>query len=212
MGHLGVGVQLQADRCFENSFRLRITPVDDQRAVDRDADAVALGQDLDVVPVVLLADFFGRAPIYRQTVAAIQVVHAPARGEHDQVALVGVLVAFFGKDLAPEGHARVHLRGHELAAKRQTEVGKLALGHQVGRDLGGILGRVLADDDAVLVRPVFLVPLPAIEVLAVEQAKYFRLAFVRRHQGSSRFGVFGRVLFRVLVLGGLGGRQRAACK
>ena len=60
---LRVGVELQPDRAFLDALRFRIAPVDDLGAVDRDADAIALGQNLQVIPIVLLADLLGRVAI-----------------------------------------------------------------------------------------------------------------------------------------------------
>ena len=44
---------LQADRAGFDAARLRVAPVDDERAVADDPDPVALGYDLELVPVVL---------------------------------------------------------------------------------------------------------------------------------------------------------------
>ena len=57
-----IGVKLQANGCFLDSFGFGIAPVDHGHAVHSDADPVPLGQDLNVIPVVLLADFFRGSP------------------------------------------------------------------------------------------------------------------------------------------------------
>src|SRR5579864_4887834 len=67
-----VRVELEADWSFLDPVGLGVAPVDDLCAVDGDAHAVALGEDLQVVPVVLLADLLGRGGVDRQAVAAVQ--------------------------------------------------------------------------------------------------------------------------------------------
>ena len=152
-----------------------------------DADAVALGQDLDVVPVVLLADLLGRAAVHRQAVAAEQVVHAPAGGEHHEVALVGVLGAVllrvvtlpsaFGYTSPQNATPECISDSDQLAGEREAEVGELLLRQQVGAVLQRL--GVLADDHAVLDRPEIGVAFPAVERLAVEELDRLGLALAR---------------------------------
>ena len=52
---------LQADGPGQNMVWLRVTPVDDQRAVADHTDAIALGQDLELIPVVLQPDLHSQA-------------------------------------------------------------------------------------------------------------------------------------------------------
>src|SRR5205085_2256877 len=77
------------------------------------------------------------------------------------------------------------------------EVGEIPLREQVGADLDRL--RVLGDDDAVLDRPEFLVPLPAFQVFAVKELDRFGLALARRHDRGLLFG---------LLLAGRRQRQR----
>src|SRR5581483_1441349 len=65
-----VGVKLQADGPYFDAFGFRVAPVHHGVAIDRDSNPVALGQDLDVVPVMLLADLLGRSPVHFEAVAS----------------------------------------------------------------------------------------------------------------------------------------------
>src|SRR5262249_4665708 len=97
-----VGVQLEADGRLLDALGVGLAPVGDEGAVEHEADAVALGEDLDFVPVVLLADLLRPGPVLVDHVPAVQVVEAVAGGEHDEVAGVGVGVALVGGDPAPQ--------------------------------------------------------------------------------------------------------------
>src|SRR4051812_35879142 len=68
-------------------------PTDTRRAIHGHTHPIALGQDFDVVPVVLLADFLGGTAVHGQTVAAEEIVHAVSRWEHHKVPGVGVFGA-----------------------------------------------------------------------------------------------------------------------
>ena len=52
-----VGMKLQPDGSLLDPVRHRLAPVRDKHAIENEAHPVPLGQDLDVIPVVLLADF-----------------------------------------------------------------------------------------------------------------------------------------------------------
>ena len=78
---LVVRVQLQSDRSFVLRVGLGIAPIDDLHAVDDQAHAVALREDLQVVPIVLLADLLGRLAVDLQSVAAVTDRTCPSRWE-----------------------------------------------------------------------------------------------------------------------------------
>ena len=80
------------DRTFLDARRLRVDPIDYLRAIDRHADMISLSQDFEVVPIVLVAHLLRRAAVDGQAQSAIQIVHAPARGEHHQVTGIRVFV------------------------------------------------------------------------------------------------------------------------
>ena len=162
---------MQADRSFAAELRLGIGPVEHLLAVHREPDPAADGEDLHLVPVVLPAGLLGPSLLVtRQAVAPIEVVEAPARRKHHEVALVARRLAVLLELLAPDRDARVHLARHERAFEEQPEVAIRLRREQIGAHLRGILGRVLADDLGSVDRPVGIdVPFPAGEVAAVEQ-------------------------------------------
>jgi len=75
-------MKLQTNRASHDALGFGIKPIDNGGTVDCKADTIALSQNLHVVPVVLLANFFGRAAVHIQAIAAEQVIHAPTRGKH----------------------------------------------------------------------------------------------------------------------------------
>jgi hypothetical protein len=62
-----VGVQLQTDGTALDTLGLWITPVHNKLTIDGDTHAVALSEDFQVVPVVLLAGLLRQLAVYRQT-------------------------------------------------------------------------------------------------------------------------------------------------
>src|SRR5260370_33701223 len=121
-----IGMKLQADRPFLDSLWLRVAPVNDLGPIDRHADAVALGQDFQVVPIVLLADFLSRLTVDWQTIPPKEIVHSPPRRKHDQVAGIGVFIAMLGLITAPEGDAGMHFRLYQLERAGQPKIGKVS--------------------------------------------------------------------------------------
>lgn len=105
LGHT-VGVQLQANGAGFDPLGFWIVPVNDSSAIDCHAHAIALGENFDGVPVVLLANLAGWASVNRQSIAPEKIIHAVTGGEHDQVAGVGM----FGTiGLGILAHGRAHL-------------------------------------------------------------------------------------------------------
>ncbi len=60
---LFVGVQLQTDGAFLHIGRVGLAVIDDLLSINHQPDAISLGKNLQVVPIVLLADRFGRSAV-----------------------------------------------------------------------------------------------------------------------------------------------------
>ena len=193
-------MELQADGAALAELRLRIGPVEHLLPVDGEADAIPDREDLHLVPVVLLAGLLRLAVLVAaDAVAPVEVVEAPAGGKHHEVPLVARGLAILVELFSPDGHAGVHLARRELALEEQPEVAIRLLRQQVGAHLRGVFSSVAAHDLGAIDRPVGIgVPLPALEVAAVEELHGLRL-------------LLGRQVYRRRPVGGGGSLARSEC-
>jgi hypothetical protein len=83
----------------------------------------------------------------------------------------------------------MHLRFDKLSRKSQAKVAEMVVRQQIGAEGQRLL--VAADDFPILDRPQVLVPVPAVERLAVEQVDFLRVARFGRHDDLISLILFG---------------------
>src|SRR6187401_2662880 len=80
-----VRVELQAERTFAAEFRLWISPIGDELAIDDEPNARRLRENLHLIPVVLFAGGLGSAIVFVDAVAPVEIPKAPIRRKHHEM-------------------------------------------------------------------------------------------------------------------------------